>query len=193
MLYNLKHLFLITVLALGGGEWGEIGILVVSLVEIFAKGQENTQYMIMRCTMCVCLCWQQGQVYLCEWLGVLIGTKAGRWVWSMKHAIFTRKWKKNPKPADNLTEVFWNVTHRSNSSLGSFLLMTASSLFVNIWKDAEDNISPGSLFQHSRGPHLHPLTSLKDSPSISARINDRNLISWDRFNVKPWKTKGDRR
>lgn len=72
--------------------------------------------------------------------------------------------KKRKKPAESLTEVFQNVTHRSNSSLGSFLLMTASSLFVNIWKGAEDNISPGSLFQHGWGP-LYPLASLKDGPN----------------------------
>lgn len=38
------------------------------------------------------------------------------------------------------------ITHRSSSSLGSFLLMTASSLLVNIWKGAEDSQSHGGPF-----------------------------------------------
>lgn len=37
----------------------------------------------------------------------------------------------------------WTVTHRSSSSLGNFLLMTASSLLANIWKGAEDRQSHG--------------------------------------------------
>lgn len=37
----------------------------------------------------------------------------------------------------------WTVTHRSSSSLGNFLLMTASSLLANIWKGAEDSQSRG--------------------------------------------------
>lgn len=89
------------------------------------------------------------------------GAKAGRWMLSAQHAIFARIKKKSP--ADSLIEVFWNVTHRSNSSLGSFLLMTASSLFVNIWKGAEDNISTGSMFQLTGPPPSS--TSLKDGRS----------------------------
>lgn len=41
---------------------------------------------------------------------------------------------KKRKDADGVVGLvgFTDVTHRSSSSLGSFLLMTASSLFVNI-------------------------------------------------------------
>lgn len=45
-----------------------------------------------------------------------------------------------------------SITHRSNSSLGNFLLMTASSLFVNICKEAEECISPG-LDRTIQSPH----------------------------------------
>lgn len=67
------------------GERGDICILVVSLVAIFAKGQVSTQHMIVRCTVClsVHLClrgWTgkvvvQGQLCLCVWSNVLIGSQ----------------------------------------------------------------------------------------------------------------------
>lgn len=45
-----------------------------------------------------------------------------------------RVYIKKRKDADDVVGLvgFTDVTHRSSSSLGSFLLMTASSLFVNI-------------------------------------------------------------
>lgn len=90
-------------------EGGDVCILV-GLVEIFAKGGVCIQHMIGRCSVCVCV-WGVGE----EGGG---GTRPIAPL-SMQHAIFLLQKKKN-------------VTHRSNSSLGSFLLMTASSLFVNI-------------------------------------------------------------
>lgn len=80
-----------------------------------------------------------------------------------------------------------SVTHRSNSSLGSFLLMTASSLFVNIWNDKEHNVSTGRVFKRSWSL-LYQLNSLKDNIAIKARINDCNFLSCNRFNVKSWPT-----
>lgn len=61
----------------------------------------------------------------------------------------SEEWKRWVKYPFILCWVCWfacrqsdrTITHRSSSSLGSFLLMTASSLLVNIWKDAEDSQS----------------------------------------------------
>lgn len=95
---------------------------------------------------------------------------------------------------------FTDVTHRSSSSLGSFLLMTASSLFVNIWKATEERTwmpaEPYISFKQGQetltSPFLPPnfdaITQLKDSRSIKERINDSNLLRWDRDCVAPWET-----
>lgn len=68
-----------------------------------------------------------------------------------KMSIFSVAGRADGLLADSPTEGFWTITHRSSNSLGSFLLMTASSLLVNIWKGAEDSQSYGTLFHHRRG------------------------------------------
>ena len=53
----------------------------------------------------------------------------------------------------------WMSVHRSNSSLGNFLLMTASSLFENIWREQgnrKNTVSPGlgSMSLNTRHPPI---------------------------------------
>lgn len=87
---------------------------------------------------------------------------------------------------------FTDVTHRSSSSFGSFLLMTASSLFVNIWKVKERTFywtQPGNPQLPTFLPsNTDAITQLKDGRCIKERINDSNLASWDRNSVTPWET-----
>lgn len=115
----------------------------------------------------------------------------------MQQAIYTYPKKKKKQCADGLVwrVGFPDVTHRSSSSLGSFLLMTASSLFVNIWKAGQERSlvagEPSLDFkqgQETPAPNLDAITSLKDGRCIKERINDSNLISCDRVSVTPWET-----
>lgn len=89
------------------------------------------------------------------------------------------------------SDVYNDVTHRSSSSLGNFLLMTASSLFVNIWKGADDSISPGNPASIRAGAiTLNHCPHSRMARAYKATRNGCNLISWDRAKVKSWKTQG---
>ena len=93
--------------------------------------------------------------------------------------------------------------HRSNSSLGNFLLMTASSLFENIWREhRKSTVSRGlgSMSLNTRHPipprsdgieYVHCDSQAQGQYQYTG-INNCNCISWHRFNVKDNKQTGER-
>lgn len=120
----------------------------VNLPEQFVKESEASE----RSKFREFFCWFGSSTWMRMLCSAELRARSGEevgvwWVWS-----YTTSYLHIPKNYVSIKKRkdTDGVTHRSSSSLGSFLLMTASSLFVNIWKAKEEKTEPYISFKQGQ-------------------------------------------